>query len=232
LIISSHAEYKNISKVDTRRSENLMTQRDINLCEETNAHLHLAHVSTKEAVKMISNAKAKGANLTCECTPHHLALTNSTPYLVHPPLRTQTDIAALIQGINDQTIDCIATDHAPHSPKDKMNGSPGISGIELAFSICYTNLVKTGKISLMKLSELMSFNPSQILGLNKGLIRKGVKADLVLIDLSEQFIVNPSTFYSKGKNTPFSGKSLAGIIKTVIKEGIIKYDDQQIVERR
>ena len=181
LIVSSHAEYKSISQVDTRASENQMTQRDLRLCAQTNAHLHMAHVSTKEAVRMIADAKSNGVNVTCECTPHHLTLTNQISYTVHPPLREQLDIEALISAINDQTVDCIATDHAPHSFQDKEKGSVGMSSIEIAFSICFTHLVKKRIISLMTLSQLMSFNPARLLGVHKGLIQKGYIADLVLI---------------------------------------------------
>jgi dihydroorotase len=232
LTVSSHAEYKQISKTDTRKSENLMTRRDLSLCEETKAHLHMAHVSTKEAVEMIAKAKTKGINVTCECTPHHLVLTDTTFYIVHPPLRKQDDVEALIKGIHDKTVDCIATDHAPHTTRDKKEGAPGMSGIELAFSICYTHLVKTKKISLMKLSELLSYNPSQILGINKGIVQRGVIADLTLIDPDEEFEVHGSDLYSKGKNTSFEGKRLKGKIKLVIKDGIVKYENDHIVERR
>lgn len=232
LIVSSHAEYKEISKTDTRKSENLMTQRDLSLCEETKVHLHMAHVSTKEAIDMIAKAKAKGSKVTCECTPHHLVLTDSTSYKVHPPLRNPDDVQALLQGINNKIVDCIATDHAPHTFQDKREGAPGMTGIELAFSICYTHLVKTKKITLKKLSELMSFNPAQILGVNKGLIQRGLKADLILIDTEEEFIVNGADFYSKGKNTPFERKRLQGKVKLVMKDGVVKYENNQIVERR
>ncbi len=232
LIVSSHAEYKQISKYDTRQSENQMTQRDLTLCEETRAHLHMAHVSTKEAIEMIAKAKLKGINVTCECTPHHLVLSDAITYKVHPPLRKQDDIEALIKGIHDKTVDCVATDHAPHSQQDKKDGSPGMTGIELAFSICYTHLVRTKKITLMKLSELMSYNPAQILGVNKGIIQKGVNADLILLDPDDEFKVDGSEFYSKGHNTPFEGKTLKGKIKLVMKEGIVKFENDHIVEGR
>ncbi|MEA1885482.1 MAG: dihydroorotase [Thermotogota bacterium] len=232
LMVSSHAEYKQISKTDTRKSENLMTQRDLSLCEETKAHLHMAHVSTKEAIEMITKAKSKGVNVTCECTPHHLVLTDTTSYKVHPPLRKQDDVDALIKGIHDKTVDCIATDHAPHTTQDKNEGAPGMTGIELAFSICYTYLVKTKKITLMKLSELLSYNPAQILGVNKGIIQSGIVADLTLIDPNKEFEVNGTSLYSKGKNTPFEGKRLKGKVKLVIKDGIVKYENNHIVERR
>jgi len=231
LIVSSHAEYKSVSKVDTRASENQMTQRDLTLCAKTKAHLHMAHVSTKEAIQMVADAKSKGVNVTCECTPHHLTLTNQIAYSVHPPLREQQDVESLIAAINNQTVDCIATDHAPHSFQDKLNGSVGMSSIEIAFSICFTHLVKKGMISLMTLSKLMSFNPAKLLGVHKGLIQKGYIADLVLIDPTAVFEVNPSEFLSKGKNTPFSGKILNGKIMTVIKDGVIKYDNGVFVER-
>lgn len=230
LIVSSHAEYKKLSKSDTRSSENLMTQRDIKLCEETMAHLHMAHVSTKEALEMIKKAKLKGLNITCECTPHHLVLTDEINYSVHPPLRKQADVDAMIQGIHDGTIDCIATDHAPHRDKDKINGAPGMSSIEIAFSICYTKLVKTGKITLNQLSQLMSFSPANILGINSGIIKEGIKADFVIINTEEEYKVNESDFLSKGKNTPFMGRTLFGKVIKVYKDGILKYDNGRIVK--
>lgn len=232
LIVSSHAEYKQISKKNTRLSENLMTQRDLLLCEKTKARLHMAHVSTKEAIDMIAKAKVKGINVTCECTPHHLVLSDAVNYNVHPPLRKKDDIEALIKGIQDKTVDCIATDHAPHSTQDKKEGSPGMTGIELAFSICYTHLVLAKRITLMKLSELMSYNPAQILGINKGIIQKGVNADLILIDPDKEFQVNGADFYSKGHNTPFEGKILKGKITLVMKGGLRKFENDHIIERR
>ncbi|MFW6249264.1 MAG: amidohydrolase family protein, partial [Bacteroidota bacterium] len=153
-------------------------------------------------------------------------------YRVHPPLRKPEDIDALIQGIFDKTVDCIATDHAPHTKKDKMAGCPGMSSIEIAFSICYTFLVKTKKISLKKLSELMSFTPAKILGINKGSIKNGIKADLVLIDTSFNYSINPSDFLSKGKNTPFSGKKISGKVLKVIKDGIVRFDNGKFNERK
>ncbi len=225
LIVSSHAEYSDLSPTDTRLSENLMTQRDISLCKETKGHLHMAHVSTKEAVEMIRMAKKDAIPVTCECTPHHISITDDIEYIVHPPLRKIEDVQAVIQGLKDRTIDCIATDHAPHTQKDKENGAKGISSIEIAFSICFTYLVKTGKISLQRLSELMAYTPSSLLGLNKGEIKVGKIADIVLLDLNGTFVVDSSDFVSKGKNTPFNSKRLYSKVIMTIKDGFIKYDN-------
>lgn len=225
LIVSSHAEYSDVSSIDTRNSENFMTRRDIKLCESTKAHLHMAHVSTKEAVEMIRMAKKDEIEVTCECTPHHISLTDDIDYIVHPPLRKREDVRALIGGLKDGTIDCIATDHAPHTKTDKANGARGISSIEIAFSICFTYLVKTGKITLQRLSELMSYTPSNFLGINKGELKTGKIADVVLIDLKRAFVVDSLNFTSKGKNTPFNSKKLYSMVLMTIKDGFIKYDN-------
>ena len=219
LIISSHAEYREISNKDPRASENLMTERDIALCRKTGCRLHMAHVSTKEALIMIQKAKAAKIPVTCEVTPHHLILSDSVDYAVHPPLRTQADISALRAGLADGTIDAIATDHAPHAKEDKEKGARGMSGIEIAFQICYTDLVKGGIISLSRLSGLMSKNPGEILGIESGTIEKNQNADIVIIDLDKQMTIDSNNFYSKGKNTPFDGKTVYGTIKEVYRNG-------------
>jgi dihydroorotase len=223
-VVSSHAEYTAVSGDDPRESENLMTKRDIELCEKTNARLHMAHVSTKEAIKMIQHAKKRGVPVTCEVTPHHISINDDIKYEVHPPLRKRCDVIALTEAIVDGTVDCIATDHAPHSKEDKEKGARGISSIEIAFSICYSYLVRTNKISLMKLSELMSFNPSKILQINKGEIAPGRIADFILIDPDIAFTVDENKFISKGKNTPINGMKLYGRVLSVYKNGERIYD--------
>lgn len=223
LTIISHAEDEEIVSIDTRLSENIMTSRDIYLSKLTGGRLHLAHVSTKEAVKEIRKAKKEGSNITCEITPHHIALHNND-YRVNPPIREKEDVEAIIQGIKDGTVDAIATDHAPHSKEDKEKGAPGISGIETAFSICYTTLVKSGEISLNRLSQLMSRVPGDLMGANKGKIKRGYDGDIVLIDLDKEITVDGESFVSKGKNTPFDGQSFYGEIVATIRKGEIKYN--------
>ncbi|KEI09250.1 dihydroorotase [Clostridium sp. K25] len=224
ITVISHAESPEMSKIDMRMAENLMTWRDIALCKFTDCKLHMAHVSTKEAINYVREAKVKGAKITCEVTPHHLALVGEEVYRVNPPIREKDDVEALIQGIKDGTVDAIATDHAPHTEEDKKNGSPGISGIETSFSICYTKLVRDENISLNKLSELMSKRPGEIMNLNKGQVTVGFDGDFVLVDLEKQYKIDSSKFLSKGKNTPFNGKKVWGEIVMTIKGGKIVYD--------
>lgn len=226
-IVSSHAEYSQISDKDPRASENLMTKRDIELCEKTGSRLHMAHVSTKEAIKFVEDAKKRGVPVTCEVTPHHLSITDDFPYEVHPPLRRRCDVKAIVEGIKNGVVDCIATDHAPHTKEDKENGARGISAIEIAFSICHSFLVRTGHIDLMKLSELMSFNPSEILQINKGELSTGRIADFAIVDPDEAFTVNGESFISKGKNTPINGMTLYGRIISVYKAGQMVYNTKE-----
>lgn len=223
LMVISHAESEELSSVDTRLAENTMTWRDIALAKFTGCHLHVAHVSTKEAMQDIINAKSEGVKITCEVTPHHLALTSNVKYKVNPPLREEEDINYLIKAIKEGWVDAIATDHAPHSTEDKLKGANGISGLETAFSVCYTKLVKEGHITLSKLSELMSKNPAKLMKLNKGEIKPGYEADFVLAELEEEYSINTEDFSSKGKNSPFQGFKVKGRIMNTFKAGRIVY---------
>jgi len=229
LTIISHAETQELSEIDTRLAENIMTLRDIALCEITNCKLHMAHVSTKEAIKYIIEAKKRGVNVTCEVTPHHIALNDKTEYRVNPPLRSEEDVNVIIEAIKDGWVDVIATDHAPHTKEDKLNGSPGISGIETAFSVCYTKLVKQNSISLNELSKLMSLNPARMMGLNKGRIQIGYDGDLILVDLNKKYKIETKNFKSKGKNTPFNGKEVYGEIITTIRKGRVIYENGEVI---
>lgn len=223
-VVMSHAEDKTFSKIDMRMAEDLMTIRDLYLAKVTKAHLHMAHVSTVEAINAIERAKEEGVNVTCEVTPHHLALDSTiSNYRVNPPIREREDVETLIRAIKKGVVDCIGTDHAPHTEEDKKNGAPGMVGLETAFSICYTTLVKENDISLNKLSELMSRNSAQILGMNKGLISVGKDGDMVLIDLNQKVIIDREKFVSRGKNTPFHGREYYGEVKMTIKGGKVVY---------
>lgn len=228
LIVMSHAEDRELSRYDTRLSENISTARDIELAGKTNARLHMAHVSTIESLQYIIDGKRKGLNISCEVSPHHIALDNSIIYRVNPPLRTEEDVKFLIEGIKDHWVDVIATDHAPHSSIDKEKGAPGISGLETAFSVCFTKLVKEGHISLNRLSELMSKNPAKLLKLNKGEIKEGVDGDLVLVDLERTYEIDSSEFLSKGKNTPFNGMKVWGSVEATIKAGRVVYTRKEL----
>ena len=223
-IVMSHAEDKTFSKIDMRIAEDLMTIRDLYLAKITNARLHMAHVSTVEAIEAIRRAKKEGANVTCEVTPHHIGLTTEeSNYRVNPPIREKEDVKSIIEAIKDGTVDCIGTDHAPHTEEDKAKGAPGMVGLETAFSICYTELVKRNNISINKLSEIMSRNPANILGMNKGSLTIGKDGDLVLVDLNKEVVVDKESFVSKGKNTPFHGRKYFGEVVMTIKGGKIIY---------
>lgn len=226
LIVMCHVEHEELVKIDTRLSENIMTSRNIELAKYAGCKFHLAHVSTKEAIKFFIDAKKEGYDFTCEVTPHHIALTSETPYRVNPSIREKDDVEALINAIKEGYIDSIGTDHAPHSVEDKKNGAPGISCIETSFAVCYTKLVKEGHISLNKLSEIMSKNPAKILGFNKGEIKIGYDGDLVLVDINNKYKISAENFVSKGKNTPFDCMEVFGDILYTIKGGKVVYKNE------
>ena len=223
-IVMSHAESPEFSKVDMRLAENMMTWRDITLAMFVDCRLHMSHVSTKEAMKYIIEGKNDGVKVTCEITPHHLALNNKiSNYRVNPPIREEEDVNFLIKAIKMNYVDCIGTDHAPHSKEDKEKGAPGMIGIEQAFSICYTKLVKENHISLNKLSQLMSGNAAKLLNINKGKLQPGFLGDLVLIDLNKKRIFKEEDIVSRSKNTPFNGMEFYGDVVVTIKNGKIVY---------
>ncbi len=224
LIVMSHAEDEATTPISQRLSENLMTYRDTALAKYTGARLHMCHVSTIEAMKDIIRAKEEGYSVTCEVTPHHIALTDEVKYRVNPPIRRKEDVMFLIDAIKKGYVDAIGTDHAPHSKEDKEKGACGMSGIETAFSICYSNLVKAGEISINKLSEIMSKNPAEIIGFNKGKIAIGYDADFVLVDLEGKEKIDVNNFESKGKNSPFDGMEFYGMVMKTIKAGKIVYE--------
>jgi len=227
ITVMSHAEDAKYSATDMRKAENEMTARDIRLFKEVfgggttaadRPHLHFCHVSTKEAIEMIIKAQNEGLNITCEVTPHHIFATNekANHYRVNPPLREQEDIDALIKAMQAGNVLAIATDHAPHSVEDKEKGAPGMIGLELAFPLCYTKLVKGGFLTLSQLVILLSTNPSAMMKLNKGRIVKGMNADFVIADLKQEYKIDVSEMASKSKNTPFNGVSVFGkILETV-----------------
>lgn len=223
-IIMSHAESPEFSKVDMRIAENMMTLRDVELAKISGARLHMCHVSTKECIKYIIDGKMSGANITLEVTPHHICLTRDiNDYRVNPPIREKEDVEAIIKAIKLGMVDTIGTDHAPHTDEEKKKGSPGMVGLETAFGICYTKLVRENDITLNKVSELMSYNPAKLLGMNKGKISIGLDGDFVLVDTDKAVKVESKEFASKGRNTPFEGMEFYGEILATIKAGVIKY---------
>ncbi len=200
--------------------------RDIELVKETGCAYHVCHISTKESVDIIRKAKADGVDITCETGPHYLILNDMCikeegRFKMNPPLRSEEDRLALIEGIKDGTIDMIATDHAPHSAEEKGKGlaksAMGVVGIETAFPLLYTHLVLTGIITLEKLVELMSINPKKRFSI-KGGTENDAQADFCVVDLDSEYVINPDEFYSMGKATPFEGYKVKGkIMHTYVK---------------
>lgn len=219
----------------TSESEYLQVERDLELVEKTGCSYHVCHISTKESLEKIKNAKNKGLKISCEVTPHHLLLCeddidiNNANYKMNPPLRGIEDKNALIKGLQDGIIDIIATDHAPHSEEEKTKGfieAPfGIVGLETCFSLMYTNLVLKDLITLSKLIELLTINPARLFNLDCGEIEVGKIADITLIDLNKKTIINPSKFSSMGKNTPFLNWKCQGVPIMTMVEGKIVYNE-------
>lgn len=206
-------------------------KRDIELSAQTGCHYHVCHISTKESVEIIRQAKKRGVNITCETGPHYLTLNDMDlqehgRFKMNPPIRAEEDRKALIAGILDGTVDMIITDHAPHSEEEKSKGlqasSMGVVGLEVAFPVLYTNLVKTGVITLEKLLELMNTNPRKIFGIGTE-IKVGEKADLTVYDLEENYNIDSNTFVSKGKATPFDGNNVYGKCKMTMCGGNIVF---------
>lgn len=208
-------------------------KRDIELSKITGCHYHVCHISTKESVDLIRNAKKDGINITCETGPHYLTLNDMDlkeegRFKMNPPIRSEQDRLALISGIKDGTIDMIITDHAPHSVEEKSKGlqgsSMGVVGLEVAFPVLYTKLVKTGVITLEQLIDLMNTNPRKIFKIGTE-IKLGEKADLTVYDLNEKYIINSNKFVSMGKATPFDGNNVYGKCKMTICDGKIVFSD-------
>lgn len=219
----------------TNAVEDVIVARDILLAKETGCRLHLCHCSTEDSVKMVRMAKADGVHVTAEVCPHHFAMTSDeivsddANYKMNPPLRTAADVEALKKGLSENVMDVIATDHAPHASEEKEKGilkAPfGIVGLETAAALTYTHLVKPGLLTVMQMAEKMSYHPARILGLNKGVIEEGAPADLVIFDPDREWVIDPSEFLSKGKNTPFAGKKVFGKVTATIVNGEIAFEE-------
>ena len=223
LVLMSHAEDMEISKWDYRLAENIETVRNLHLSEYYGTRLHMCHVSTKEAVAAIGDAKRRGVPVTCEVTPHHLWFAD-TDYRVNPPIRQAEDVEALVEAIRTGVVDAIATDHAPHSAEDKANGAAGMIGLETAFGVCYTKLCREQGLDLYYLEALMSRFPAAILGLaGKGAIQVGMDADLTLMELDTPYVVDAAAMHSKSHNTPFDGVTLYGRVDLTIRGGRVTY---------
>ena len=250
LVVLAHCEDKNLVrggvmnagkksqelglKGITNAVEDVITARDIFLANETGAKLHLCHCSTKDSVALIELAKKAGYQVSGEVCPHHFTLCDEdipcddSNYKMNPPLRSKEDVLALKNGLKSGIMDVISTDHAPHGAEEKsksMVDSPfGIVGLETAFCLTVTELVEQGYLTKMELVEKMSYNPSRIIGIDKGQIVEGKVADLVIADFEEEYLIDVNTFASKGKNTPFHGKKVKGRIYQTIVAGKVVYD--------
>jgi dihydroorotase len=214
--------------------ESVQIARDVLLAEATGCHYHVCHISTKESVRVVRDAKRAGINVTAEVSPHHLLLSEDdipgldTNFKMNPPLRGADDRTALIEGLLDGTIDFIATDHAPHTAEEKSEGmvlAPfGIVGLETAFPLLYTHFVLKNIISLNQLIEFLTIKPAEAFGLSYGRIEVGAPGDLVILNLDEEYEIKPEEFLSKGKNTPFGGWNCKGWPDMTIAGGQIAWE--------
>jgi dihydroorotase len=226
----------------SRTAEDTMAARDIILAELTGAHIHIAHLSTQGALQLIREAKRKGIHATCEVTPHHFTLTDAaccgydTNTKMNPPLRTEDDLNVLIEGIADGTIDCIATDHAPHNPNEKMlefDRAPfGIIGLETALSLALNRLYHTGKISLKRLVELFTVNPARIINKPLGTLRPGAGADVTLFSLDSEWVYDVNQTKSRSRNCPFHGMKLKGQVAGTVVGGKVVYRNPALLEAK
>ena len=212
-------------------SEWKQIERDIELVKETGCAYHVCHISTKESVELIRQAKKDGVNISCETGPHYLVMNDMDlqeegRFKMNPPIRDESDRQALIEGLKDGTIDVIATDHAPHTKEEKSKGLEkslmGVVGLETAFPIVYTELVRKGVITLEKAVELLNVNAKKRFGIGAS-IKEGEKADLTVFDLDEEYTVDPEKFHTKGRSTPFEGWKVYGKCLMTMVDGRIVY---------
>lgn len=237
----------------TNSVEDVIVARDVMLSYDTGAKLHLCHCSTRNSVMIMKSAKEKKLSVTAEVCPHHFTLTSSdikkaepfldveknvpldmdadTNYKMNPPLRTKEDVQVLKEGLRDNIMDVISTDHAPHTFQDKntsMKNAPfGIVGLETAASLTYTELVLGGYLTPMQMAEKMSYNPAKIIGIDKGDIQPGKVADIVIFDPTVTYKIDKNKFASKGRNTPFDGRKVTGKVRATIVGGHIVYQEQK-----
>lgn len=215
--------------------EDIIVARDILLAKETGARLHLCHCSTEDSVTMVAQAKAEGLSVTAEVCPHHFTLStedipgNDANYKMNPPLRGRADVLRLKEGLKDGIMDVISTDHAPHSEEEKakgFEGAPfGIVGLETSAALTYTELVCQGILTPLGMVEKMSYQPAKVLGIKRGVLQEGCIADVVVFDPTAEYQIDKETFVSKGKNTPFHGRTVKGMVKYTIHQGSIVYEE-------
>lgn len=219
----------------TNSVEDVIVARDIVLAAETGAKLHLCHCSTAGSVVLLRDAKAEGLAVTGEVCPHHFAMTedeitsDDANFKMNPPLRSAKDVQALKEALRDDIMDVISTDHAPHHADEKAKGiaeAPfGIVGSETAVALTVTHLLETGYITPLQMAAKMSTNPAKILGIDKGTLQPGKIADITIINPTEEYVIDKNTFVSKGKNTPFHGKTVRGKVKYTIVSGKVVFAD-------
>lgn len=217
----------------TNAVEDIITARDILLAKETGCRLHLCHCSTADSVKMIAEAKKDGVNVSGEVCPHHFTLcdedipSDNADYKMNPPLRSRADVEALREGLRNGTMEVISTDHAPHSAEEKSkpiaNAPFGITGLETSLCLTYTELVLTGVLTPMQMVEKMSYNPARIAGIDRGTLLPGKKADITIMNPDHEFVIDRKNFVSMGKNTPFDGRRVKGIVEYTFVGGKIVY---------
>lgn len=216
-------------------AEEMQVERDVRLAEETGAHVHICHISTAKSVDIVRQGKKRGAHVTCETCPQYFTLTEREVLAqgamarVNPPLRTEADVAGILAGLADGTIDAIVTDHAPHSAEEKnrplADAPSGMVGLETSLALSLTQLYHAGRLSLPQVIAKLSTAPAMILGLEKGTLAVGADADLVIFDPDEEWTVEPEKFASKGRNTPFAGRKVKGRVKYTIAKGNIIYQE-------
>lgn len=218
----------------SRSSENVVTAREIQLANDLEMPIHIAHVSTKEVVILLRNAVRYGVMVTAETAPHYFTLTDEklrtrdADYRMNPPLRTAQDVEAIAEAVADGTIDCIVTDHAPHTAEEKADfekAPNGVVGLETSLAATLTALYHTGRVSLMQIVKMMCVTPRIILGIEGGSLVKGAVADIAVVDLNEEWTVEPEKLHSKSKNTCFKGMTLKGKVKYTIVNGKVVYKD-------
>ena len=214
-------------------AEDCGTAREIALAAAEDVPIHICHVSTATSVALVRDAKRRGVKVTAETAPHYFSLTEKellrrdADYRMNPPLRTEKDVQAIIEGLRDGTLDAIATDHAPHTPEEKADfekAPNGSIGMESSLAVGITYLVKTGLLTFDELVEKMSVNPARILGIDAGTLRVGANADIALVDLNEEWTVDPEKLHGKSKNTPFKGIKLTGKVKKTFLGGKIVFE--------
>ena len=217
----------------TNAVEDVIVARDILLSRETGCRLHLCHCSTADSVKLIKAAKEEGLKVTGEVCPHHFMLCDediiedNADYKMNPPLRSRADMEAVREGLRNGTMDVISTDHAPHSAEEKakpIGAAPfGITGIETSLCLTYTGLVLTGILTPMQMVEKMSYNPAKIAGIDRGTLLPGRPADIIIVNVDDEIVIDRNNFVSKGHNTPFDGYKVKGIVEYTIVGGKIVY---------